>query len=318
MNFISTFFSELNLLFVKIAGIPGQAMKGDVVAWLLLVLLLFVAFYTVVVVRGSKKKASEGFPDPLRIGVGFLTNFLDTLGIGSYAPTTAIFKALKLVKDEWIPGTLNIGHTPPTIVQAFIFIGAVLVDPTTLVLMIGAAVVGAVWGARYVANWPRRYVQLGMGFALVIGSFLFVGKALHLIKSNGDQIGVAGAMLVVAVIGNLFLGALMTMGVGMYAPCMLLIAALGMSERAAFPIMMGSCAFLMTGAAKPFVDAGSFSFKSALGLAIGGVPGALIAGLVVKNIDIQMLLWGVAVVVFVTGIMMLRSAAIEAKQPQTM
>ncbi|MEO6401848.1 MAG: hypothetical protein ABIP62_07520, partial [Vicinamibacteria bacterium] len=156
MNFISTFFSELNLLFVKIAGIPGQAMKGDVVAWLLLVLLLFVAFYTVVVVRGSKKKASEGFPDPLRIGVGFLTNFLDTLGIGSYAPTTAIFKALKLVKDEWIPGTLNIGHTPPTIVQAFIFIGAVLVDPTTLVLMIGAAVVGAVWGARYVANWPRR------------------------------------------------------------------------------------------------------------------------------------------------------------------
>jgi uncharacterized membrane protein YfcA len=315
MNAINTFFTELGLLFAKIAALPSQAMTGDPVAWLLIVLLGFVAFFLVVVIRGSKSKAGEGFPGPAHIAIGFVTNFLDTLGIGSYAQTTAMFKAGKLVKDEWIPGTLNIGHTPPTIVQAFIFIGAVVVDPTTLVLMIGAAVIGAVWGARYVARWPRRTIQLGMGIALVIGSFLFAGKALGMIKSNGDQIGVAGGMLAVAVIGNLLLGALMTIGVGLYAPCLLLIAALGMSERSAFPIMMGSCAFLMTGAAKPFVDAGSFSFKAALGLAIGGVPAALIAGLVVKSIPITALLWLVAAVVLFTGIMMLRSAAEEAKTP---
>jgi len=315
MNAINTFFTELGALFAKIAALPGQAMSGDAVAWLLIALLGFVAFFLVVVIRGSKNKIGEGFPGPVHIAIGFVTNFLDTLGIGSYAQTTAMFKAGKLVKDEWIPGTLNIGHTPPTIVQAFIFIGAVVVDPTTLVLMIGAAVVGAVWGARYVARWPRRTIQLGMGIALVIGSFLFAGKALGMIKSNGDQIGVAGAMLAVAVIGNLFLGALMTIGVGLYAPCLLLIAALGMSERSAFPIMMGSCAFLMTGAAKPFVDAGSFSFKAALGLAIGGVPAALIAGLVVKSIPITALLWLVAAVVLFTGIMMLRSASEEAKTP---
>jgi uncharacterized membrane protein YfcA len=314
MNAISNFPSELALLFSKIIGLPGQAMQGDVVAWLLIVLLMFVAFFSFVVVTGSKKKADEGFPGPLHIAVGFVTNFLDTLGIGSYAPTTAAFKAWKLVKDEWIPGTLNIGHTPPTIVQAFIFIGAVAVDPTTLVLMIAAAVVGAFFGAGQVAKWSRRNIQLGMGVALVIGSILFVARNLGYLHSAGEQIGVTGVALVVAVVGNLFLGALMTLGVGLYAPCMLLIAALGMSERAAFPIMMGSCAFLMTGAAKPFVNAGSFSFKAALGLAIGGVPGALIAGLIVKDLDLTTLRWGVAVVVLYTGLMMLNSAAKEAKK----
>ena len=100
----------------------------------------------------------------------------------------------------------------------------------------------------------------------------------------------------------------MTIGVGLYAPCMLLISVVGMNERAAFPIMMGSCAFLMTGATKPFVDLGSYSFKSALGLAIGGFPAVLIAAYVVKSLDLVTLRWGVAAVVLYTGLTMLRSA----------
>ena len=281
---------------------------------LLIMLGLFSTFYLVTVFRGSKKKSHEGLPGPLNLGIGFVANFLDTLGIGSYAPTTAMFKAFKLVKDEWIPGTLNIGHTIPTIAQGFIFIGAVAVDPTTLVLMIAASVVGAFFGARYVASWSRRNIQLGMGTALVIGSFMFVGKNLGYISSQGEAIGVAGSMLAIAVIVNVFLGALMTIGVGLYAPCMLLISFLGMNEKAAFPIMMGSCAFLMTGATKPFVDAGSYSFKAALGLAIGGLPAVLIAAFVVKSLELSTLRWGVAAVVLYTGIAMLHSAFTEAKK----
>lgn len=314
MTYITGFFVELQLLFEKIMGLPGKALQGDPVAWLLLVLVLFSAFFVVMVYRGSKAKRAEGSPGPLNIAIGFVANFLDTLGIGSYATTTAMFKAWKLVKDEWIPGTLNVGHTIPTIAQGFIFIGAVAVDPTTLVLMIAASVAGAVWGARYVATWPRRNIQLGMGTALVIGAFLYVGKNLGYISSKGEAIGVAGGMLAVAVLGNLFLGALMTIGVGLYAPCMLLISFLGMNERSAFPIMMGSCAFLMTGATKPFVDAGSYSFKAALGLAIGGLPAVLIAALVVKTLELETLRWGVAAVVLYTGIAMLYSAITEAKK----
>ena len=285
----------------------------DPIKALLIALGLFAVFYIYTWYQGAQRKLAEGMPGPLDIGIGFVTNFFDTLGIGSYAPTTAMFKAWKLVKDEWIPGTLNIGHTIPTIAQAFIFIGAVLVDPLTLVLMIAAAFVGAFFGAKVVAGWPRHHIQIGMGTALVAGAGLFAAKNLGYLSSSGEAIGVSGAMLVVAVVGNLILGALMTIGVGLYAPCLLLVSFIGMNERAAFPIMMGSCAFLMTGATKPFVDKGSYSLKSALGLAIGGLPAVLIAAYIVKSLPMEMLRWGVAAVVLYTGIAMLYSAFTEKK-----
>ena len=283
----------------------------DPIQALQIALALFVVFYVYTWYQGAQRKKAEGFPGPVDLGIGFVTNFLDTLGIGSFAPTTAMFKAWKLVKDEWIPGTLNIGHTIPTITQAFIFIGAVAVDPVTLVLMIAASFVGAFFGAKVVASWPRRNIQIGMGGALLAGAALFAAKNLGYIASHGEAIGVSGVMLLVAVVGNMALGALMSIGIGLYAPCMLLVAFLGMNERAAFPIMMGSCAFLMTGATKAFVDAGSYSLKSALGLAIGGFPGVLIAAYIVKSLPMETLRWGIAAVVLYTGITMLRSAMTE-------
>ena len=285
----------------------------DPIKALLAALVLFVLFYVVTWYRGAQAKLAEGFPGPLDLIIGFITNFFDTLGIGSYAPTTAMFKAWKLVKDEWIPGTLNIGHTIPTITQAFIFIGSVAVDPITLVSMIGAAFVGAFFGARVVASWPRHYIQIGMGAALLAGAALFAAKNLGYISSKGEAVGVTGAMLLVAVVGNLALGALMTIGIGLYAPCMLLVSFIGMNERAAFPIMMGSCAFLMTGATKPFVDKGSYSLKSALGLAIGGFPAVLIAAYIVKSLPLETLRWVVAAVVLYTGLSMLNSAMKDSK-----
>jgi len=286
----------------------------DTITGLLIALGVFVAFYIYTWYQGAKRKRDEGFPGLLDIGIGFVTNFFDTLGIGSYAPTTAMFKAWKLVKDEWIPGTLNIGHTIPTITQAFIFIGGVLVDPLTLVSMIAAAFVGAFFGAKVVAGWSRRHVQMGMGVALLVGAAFFAARNLKLINITGEAAGVSGAMLAVAIVGNLALGALMTIGIGLYAPCMLLVSFIGMNERAAFPIMMGSCAFLMTGATKPFVDKGSYSLKSALGLAIGGFPAVLIAGLWVKELDLEKLRWLVSAVVLYTGVVMLHSAFTEAKK----
>ena len=122
----------------------------DPIQALQVALALFVVFYVYTWYQGAQRKKAEGFPGPVDLGIGFVTNFLDALGIGSFAPTTAVFKAWKLVKDEWIPGTLNVGHTIPTITQAFIFIGAVAVDPVTLVLMIAASFVGADRG-----SWPR-------------------------------------------------------------------------------------------------------------------------------------------------------------------
>jgi len=101
----------------------------------------------------------------------------------------------------------------------------------------------------------------------------------------------------------------MTLGIGLYAPCMIMISLLGMNPTAAFPIMMGSCAFLMPVASSRFVQKEAYSFRPALGLALGGIPAVLIAALIVKSMDVTTMRWLVVVVVTIAAGMMLRSAA---------
>ena len=94
-------------------------------------------------------------------------------------------------------------------------------------------------------------------------------------------------LLVIAVGCNFVLGALMTLGVGLYAPCLILVSLLGMNPIAAFPIMMGSCAFLMPVAGLRFIAAQSYDARASLGLAIGGIPGVLIAAFIVKQLPLR-------------------------------
>lgn len=245
--------------------------------------------------------------------IGFATNFFDTLGIGSYAPTTAVFKLKKIVPDERIPGTLTIGHALPTITQAFIFIRLVQVDAKTLALMIVLAVVGAWLGAGVVARWPRRRIQIGMGGALLVAATLFTMANLNIVAAGGEALGLSGMKLGIGLVGSLVLGALMTIGIGFYGPCMILISLLGMDPRAAFPIMMGACAFLMPISSVKFLDAKSYSVRPALGLALGGIPAVLIAAYIVKSLPLVAVRWLVVVVVLYSATVMLRSAFAERK-----
>jgi uncharacterized membrane protein YfcA len=283
---------------------------------LFIALGVFAAFYLAVWVPDIAKKWRATGPPGFRDGfIGLITNFFDTLGIGSYAPTTSFFKLWRLVPDEQIPGTLNVGHTIPTLIEAFIFIAVVQVDPVTLVGMIAAAALGAWLGAGVVSRWSRRKVQIGMGTALLVMAVLFLAKQLDWMPPGGGELGLTGSKLVFAVAANFVLGALMTLGIGMYAPCMMLIALLGMNPKAAFPIMMGSCAFLMPVGSARFVKENSYNLKSALGLAIGGIPGVLVAAYIVKELPLRWVVWLVIVVVLYTAIMMLRSAVMERKRP---
>lgn len=250
-----------------------------------------------------------GLPSVAQVGIGAVTNFFDTLGIGSFAPTTAIFKFFKMVPDRLIPGTLNVGHTLPTITQAFIYTVAIDVDPKTLILMIGAAVVGAWIGAGVVASWPKRTIQIGMGLALMVAAGLFAWKNLGLTATETGTLDLQGTKLVLGLAGNFALGALMTLGIGLYAPCMILVGLLGMKGAAAFPIMMGSCAFLMPMSSAKFVQKQAYALKASLGLAIGGIPAVLVAALIVKNMDVVVMRWLIVVVVLIAAVMMLRSAA---------
>jgi uncharacterized membrane protein YfcA len=255
------------------------------------------------------------FPSALQIGVGFATNFLDTLGIGSYATTTAMFRLRKIVNDRIIPGTLTVGHALPTIVETFLFLTIVRVDVPTLLSMIGAAILGAWLGAGVVARWPKYKVQIGMGVALLVAASLMFMAQMNLFPGGGEALGVRGVKFVMAVFANFALGALMTLGIGLYAPCMITVSLLGMNPKAAFPIMMASCAFLMPVGSVRFIREKSYSMRPALGLAIGGIPGVVLAVYAIKELSIYWVRWLVIAVVIYTATTMLYAAFRENRTP---
>lgn len=283
-------------------------------------LIALVAFVTLGVMAPLLlAKGGAGWPKPVELAIGFVTNFFDTLGIGSYATTTAMWKAGKMVDDRLIPGSLNTGHTPATIAQAFIFIAIVEVDFTTLIVLLIGAVLGAWLGAGIVSGWSKRNVQLGMGLTLLAAAALFIIKNLDEMRGTplipgGLAIGLTPTLLAVGFVGNFILGALMTLGVGLYAPCLIMISLLGMNPTAAFPIMMGSCAFLMPIAAARFVKKESYALRQSLGLTLAGVPAVLIAALIIKSLTLTTVRWLVVVVVLYTSVSMLRSYRASAAQ----
>jgi uncharacterized membrane protein YfcA len=182
------------------------------------------------------------------------------------------------------------------------------VDITTLFSMIAASIVGSWLGAGVVARWPKRNIQIGMGIALLVAASIFFMQQLELLPGGGAEIGVRGMLLVVAVVVNFALGALMTLGIGLYGPCMILVSLLGMNPTVAFPIMMGSCAFLMPVGSLRFIREKSYNLRAAMGLAIGGIPAVLLAAYIVKSLPLYYVRWLVIVVVVYTSISMLRSA----------
>jgi uncharacterized membrane protein YfcA len=283
-------------------------------------LALFGLYYAFILWRGVQVAKAEGqnlTPTPLGIGTGAVTNFFDTLGVGSFATTTSIFRATKHVADEKMPGTLNVGHTLPTIAQAIVFTALfkTAIDTGTLVQMIIAAVAGAWVGARVFGGWSRPKIQIGMGLALlaVVGVMFF--RQVWGDPVGGDLTKLEGTRLIIGLTGNFVLGMLMTLGIGLYAPCMILIAMLGMNITAAFPVMMGSCAFLMPVASGNFVKLKAADLRASLGLTIGGIPGVLLAYYVVKQLPLGVLKWLVMAVVVYTAISMLIAARRERMTP---
>lgn len=282
---------------------------------LLVLLALIAIWYAIYWGLTLTKRREWAIPSPMHLLIGFLTDFGDTFGVGSFAVTTGIYRQFKLVDDRLIPGTLNVGHGLPTIAQAFVFIAAVNVDITTLCLLILASVIGAWFGASYVSRLPKRSVQLGMGCALLFAAIIMYLRIEDAVPKAADGqavLGLTGWKLGIAIVGNLVFGALMTIGVGAYAPIMVMVSLLGMDTAAAFPIMMGSCAFLMPTASYQFVRNGSYDARAALGLTLLGIPGVIVASIIILGFkqepELKTLKYIVLCVVLYTSITMLMAA----------
>ena len=237
--------------------------------------------------------------------IGFVVNFFDVLGIGAFAPQTALLKFTKQTKDKQIPGTMNVANTLPVLFQALIFITIIEVEPITLVLMFLSAALGAVLGAGVVAKMSEKKIRLVMGFALLVTAFFMLATNMEWINGGGEAIGLENGKLAIAIIANFGLGALMTVGIGLYAPCMALVFALGMSPQVAFPIMMGSCAFLMPPASMRFIREKAYNKKAAIAMAIPGIVAVGIAAFIVKSLPLDVLRWVVIGVILYTSAVML-------------
>jgi uncharacterized membrane protein YfcA len=260
-----------------------------IIIWLTLILLaLWFSWYFIKDILSNKNNLENSSWIKTAL-IGFLVNFFDVLGIGAFAPQTALLRFTHQTKDKQIPGTLNVANTLPVLMQAIIFIKVIEVEPVTLITMLVTATAGAVIGAGIISKLPENKIRITMGIALLVTAGFMVANSLHWIQGGGTAIGLYGKKLVIAAIVNFILGALMTAGIGLYAPCMAMVFLLGLSPKVAFPIMMGSCAFLMPPASFKFIKEGAYNRKASIGMAIPGILAVLIAAFIVKSLPLDKL-----------------------------
>lgn len=276
---------------------------------LLILAILFLFFTLFFYLRKEKinpfKRFLTGF------WIGLITDALDTLGIGSFATTTTLFKVTKLVNDDSkLPGTMTVAHAIPVLIQSLCFIFVVKVEVLTLVSMAAAAFLGAYFGTKITKNWHTPTVQAILGTLLILASFIMVFRmwtnpGADIIHS---QHGLHGIWLIIGIAFNFTIGVLMTMGLGNYAPELIFFSLMGLSPAVAMPVMMLDAAMIMTASSKPFIQNKRVSWEGFAGLVTGGVVGVLTAVLFLTRLNIDSLKKLVVVIVIFTGLMLIRSA----------
>ncbi len=249
--------------------------------------------------------------------IGFVTNFFDALGIGSFATTMAAFKLTKMVPDKLIPGTLNVGDSLPVVVEALLFITVIKVEAVTLVAMLVSCIAGAIVGVRFAETLPLRGIRTTMAVGLFLAALLMFCSKVGWIPGGGDAVGLEGTQMMLAMAGNFILGAILPLGIGNYAPCMVIVYMLGLSPAVAFPIMMGSAALALSTSTIRFIASGAFFHrKVAAGLLFGGVPGVCVAVYIVRSLPLDILQWLVIAVVLYTSITMFRQVFAVRKKTE--
>jgi uncharacterized membrane protein YfcA len=280
---------------------------------LILVFVVLIAVEVAVVVTWFLQARRHHWPfrpTTSDLGIGAVTSFLDTLGIGNYAQITAAFKLRKHPPDELIPGTLNVGNSVGILFSSALFITTVAVDPVLLLAMVVSSGVGAWVGAGLVSRMPKRAIQISMGIALLLAAIFFSMTNLGILPPQGSAMALAGWKFGLAVVANFIFGALMCVGIGNYAPTMALLAFLGMSPIAAYPIMIASDGVLIPVASLGFLRSGRFAPAVAFGLTAGGIVGTFAAFPLVNMLGSHLTLmrWVVTAIIIYAAVAMLRSA----------
>ena len=288
----------------------------------MLIALLIPVVLATVLFAGALIKAAwtrAAVPRVEAVALGAITNFFDTLGIGSFAPTMAWIKFRSLVPDRMIPSTMLVGHTLPSMTQAVIFLIllGVFVDPVLLVGCVIALATGAVLGAPVAARSRIWVVQTVVAVALIVAAIIYTMTNLDLMPGGGTASSLPVPLMFVAIVANFFFGALLNFGVGNYAPTLVMFSLMGMDPRLTFPIMAGGAAIAGACASMRYLSIGGVDLRIASGIAIGGIPAVLVAAFIVKSMSVELLRWLVTVVVLYAATTMLRSATVARRDDRS-
>lgn len=281
---------------------------------LLVPILLATTIFTLVLLRAAF--ARHAAPTLETIGLGAVVSFFDTLGIGSFAPTTAWLKFRRLVPDRLIPPTILVGLTITSVVESAIFLVklGVRVDPVLLVGCILACTMGGLLGAPLVHRTRVWIVQLIVAVGLLLAAIAYGMTNLHLFPGDGTASSLPLALTVLAIVANFIFGVLLNYGVGNFAPTLVVLSLMGMDPRLCFPVMAGAAALMGTSAGIRHINTGNLDLRVVVGLTIGGIPAVLVAAYIVVTMPLEILRWMVLIVVLYAAAIMFRAALVGRRE----
>jgi uncharacterized membrane protein YfcA len=275
---------------------------------LLVPIFLATMMFTIVLVKAAVEKWAT--PTPEAIGLGAVVCFFDTLGIGSFAPTTAWLKFRRLVPDGLIPPTILVGLTIAAVQESIIFLIrlGVKVDPVLLVGCVLACLMGGLLGAPLVHRTRVWIVQLVVAIGLLAAAIAYGMTNLRLFPGGGTASSLAPALTILAITANFAFGVLLNYGVGNYAPTLVVLSLMGMDPRLCFPIMAGAAALMGAGAGIRHIRTGNLDLRVVVGLTLGGIPAVFIAAYIVVTMPLELLRWMVLIVVLYASAVMFRAS----------
>ena len=275
---------------------------------LLVPLILAILLFTFVLARAAIEKSAK--PNLEAMALGAVVSFFDTLGIGSFAPTTAWMKFRRMVPDRLLPPTMLVGLTPPAMTESLIFLIllGVRVDPVLLFGCALAVLLGGLVGAPLVARARVWIVQLVVAIGLVLAAIAYAMTNLHLFPGGGTAAGLPMGLTILAIAANFGFGVLLNFGVGNYAPTLVTLSLMGMDPRLIFPIMAAGAAVMGAGACVRHIQMGQMDLRVVVGLALGGIPAVLVAAFIVKTMPLELLRWLVILVVLYAAAIMAHAA----------
>ena len=275
---------------------------------LLVPIVLATMVFAIVLIRAAI--AGRAWPSLETLGLGAVVCFFDTLGIGSFAPSTAWLKFRKLTPDRLIPPTILVGLTLAAILESIIFLLqlGVKVDPVLLAGCIIACTTGGLIGAPLVHKTRVWIIQSVVAVGLLAAAAAYGMQNLNMFPGGGTASSLSPTLTVLAIAANFGFGLLLNYGVGNYAPTLVILSLMGMDPHLCFPIMAGAAALMGATASIRHIKTGNLDLRVVIGLTIGGIPAVFIAAYLVVSMRLELLRWLVLIVVLYAAVIMLHSA----------